>query len=523
MNKFSSPFAEREYLRNESSIEVFKYLDSLSGEYVEKGSIFAPPLLPEDTQEVLFKRNDRLIDVGLAKVADWKLIERILWRNSPENTEIRMGGVNLTQEEMVINYENVLTSSFYSSAVGDLFTVPNWLASRIQWIAENFNSKQIAILLKNPNLSTELIDQILARKNWCENLTAERYLSMLWALLENKLIQTPPDDDHDYDMSQHGIISGCWMLLIRLENNKNTAVLLAENISKFQEFEVPYSYQESEDDNSGDWKSKSIKTKKKYLKEVQKKWQVEPGEDHSFGGWRWNCDHIRSVAVEKIGPYYLKDLKDFIHSSGDLKFIEGYYAGSYLSSIIVDEFDSIYKKYGASFLNGLIRNPEIFLKSSKESKEICLKLLEAAKEFQAPENMDEWDTPISLFNRTLKFRQNQSSEKYISSVMDLYYFDDSESEDKEDLNQRFVELQSSIAKLGDKNTDSLKASDLASLFDILTKKLDLLESKLDEDLRALSSSSKSIQNGVNEGIVSVRNKSVFLYLLIGFVVGGLLM
>ncbi len=523
MSKFSSPFAECEYLRYESPIEVFKYLDSLSGEYVEKRSIFAAPLLPEDTQEMLFKRNDRLIDIGLVRVVDWKLIERILWRNSPENTEVRMGGASLTQEEIVINYETILISSFYSSAVGDLYTVPSWLASRIQWIAENFNSKQIAILLKNPNLSTELIDQILGKKNWCENLTSERYLSMLWSLLENKIIQTPPDDDHDYDMSQHGVISGCWMLPIRLENNKNTAVLLAENISKFQEFEVPYSYQESQDDNSGDWKSKSIKTKKKYLREIQKKWQVEQEEDHSFGGWRWNCDHIRSVAVEKIGPYYLTDLKDFIHSSGDLKFIEGYYAGAYLSSVSVDDFDSLYKKYGANFLNGLIRNADIFLKSSKDSKEICFKLLEAAKEFQAPESMDEWDTPISLFNRTLKFRQNQNSEKYISSIADLYYFDNLEAEDNEDLNQRLVELQSSIAKLGDKNTDSLKASDLASLFDIVTKKLDLLESKLDEDLRSLSSSSKSIQDGVNEGIVSIRNKSVFLYILIGFVVGGLLM
>jgi hypothetical protein len=89
MSKFSSPFAECEYLRNESPIEVFQYLDSLSGEYVEKVSIFAPPLLPEDTQEMLFKRNDRLIDIGLVRVADSKLIERILFRNSPENAEVQ--------------------------------------------------------------------------------------------------------------------------------------------------------------------------------------------------------------------------------------------------------------------------------------------------------------------------------------------------------------------------------------------------------------------------------------------------
>lgn len=61
-------------------------------------------------------------------------------------------------------------------------------------------------------------------------------------------------------------------------------------------------------------------------------------------------------------------MKDFIHSSGDLKFIEGYYAGAYLTSVSVDDFDSLYKKYGASFLNGLIRNADVFLKSSKDYK-----------------------------------------------------------------------------------------------------------------------------------------------------------
>lgn len=523
MIKFSSAFAEREYLRIESPIEVFKYLDSLSGEYVESKSIFSPPILPEDTQEILFNRDDRLIDIGLAKLADGNLIERILSRSNTDNINSNPRGFS-NQEEAILNYQNVLTSSFYSSAVGDLYTTPRWLSSRIQWIAETANSKQLAVLLRNPNLSAELIDQILAKRDWCDSLDSKRYLSMLWFLLENKKIQAPPDDDHDYDMTQHGIISGCWMLPIKLENSKDTAVLLSENISKFQEMEVPYSYKENDDQDSSDWKSNAIKTKKKYLKEIQNKWQVNSEDDKSYGGWSWNCDRIRSIVVEKIGHFYLKDLKDFIHSTGDLKFIEGYYAGINLtSSFDNSKFDSLYEKFGASFLNGLIRNKDIFLKHSNHTKEICLKVWEAAKEFQPPNGMDEWDTPISEFNRTLTFRQNETPEKYIDDIFDLYDLNESAVEDKDELNDRFIELQNSIAKLGDKNTDSLKASDLAALFDIVTKKLDLLELKIEEELHSLKSSTKLTNDRVNDVFTGIKNKSVFLYILIGFVVGSILM
>ncbi len=523
MIKFSSTFVEREYLRIESPIEVFKYLDSLSGEYVESKSIFSPPILPEDTQEMLFNRDDRIIDIGLAKLADGNLIDRILSRNNTDNINSNPRGIS-NQEEAILNYQNVLTSSFYSSAVGDLYTTPRWLSSRIQWISETANSKQLAVLLRNPNLSAELIDQILAKRDWCESLDSKRYLSMLWFLLENKIIQTPPEDDHDYDMSQHGVISGCWMLPIRLENNKDTAVLLSENIGKFQELEVPYSFQEKEEQDSGDWKANAIKTKKKYLKEIHNKWQPNSEDDKSYGGWSWNCDRIRSITVEKIGHFYLKDLKDFIHSTGDLKFIEGYYAGINLtSSFDVDKFDSLYQKFGASFLNGLIRNKDIFLKHSTYTKEICLKVWESAKEFQVPDGMDEWDTPISEFNRTFKFRQNENPEKYLSNIFDLYDSNDSDAEDKDELNERFLELQNSIAKLGDKNTDSLKASDLAALFDIVTKKLDLLESEMKQDLYSLKSSSKLISDRVEGMFSGIRNKSVFLYILIGFVAGSILM
>jgi hypothetical protein len=136
--------------------------------------------------------------------------------------------------------------------------------------------------------------------------------------------------------------------------------------------------------------------------------------------------------------------------------------------------------------------------------------------------MEEWDTPLSEFNRLFDFRRNESPEKYLSNIYDIFHLDEVEPSEKENLNERFGELQNSIAKIGDGTTNSLKASDAASFFDIVTKKLDLIESKIGNDIRDLATSSKIIKDGINDELNRARRKNILIYFLIGFLIGWLL-
>jgi hypothetical protein len=523
MHEFSGIFAEREYLRSAPPAEVFKYLDGLSSLYVKKTGLFSTQSLPKDTQEVLFKRNELIIDVGLVRLADDELIESILYRYYPENAIRNKQIIKLADDEDLQKYNIILTSSFSSESVGSLFSTPRWVKLRLEWIAQSSDKEQLSMLLRNPNLATELIEQILAKKDWCANLDQDRYVSMLWMLLSNKIIELKPEDDHEYDMSQHGIISGCWMLLSNLEKNKGTAALLSENIHRFQELEIPYSYKKNQDTEASDWRKTAVNSRKEFLGEMLTKWTCLPEEDDEYGHLKFYCDRTRSFMVEKIGAFYLGDLKGFIFSTGDLLAIEGYYAGVDLSAVKLEKFESNYKKYGTSFLFGLIRNKDIFIKSSRHSNALCLNLWAVAREFEKTDGMDDWNTPAAEFDRFLEIRRKQDSSKYIANVGDLHFNTESDPNKEVNLNDKFLEIQRTIASLGNKNTDSLKASDLASLFEIVNKKLDLTQGNFENAVNSLTVAIEVSGRGVDKNLRSNQNKSIFLGLLLGFLLGWILM
>jgi hypothetical protein len=522
MYKFSSSFAEREYLRNASPSEAFKYLDRISQSFGERRSLLSPQPLPEDTQKILFERNDPLIDIGLVKLVDDDLIQQIINRHCPKDLSANSEESTLSSREEIEKFNKVLTSAFSSTSVGNLFSTPRWLESQLEWIAYKSDLEQLQTLLNNPNLANELIEQILQKKDWCENLDNAKHTLMLRLLLKNKIIEVEPKDDHDYDMSQHGIISSCWMLLVNLERNKETASLIAENIHKFQELEIPYSYSEKEDD-AGDWKQNAVTTRKKFLGEMLSKWTCLPEEDDKYGNFKWNCDRIRSFTVEKIGSFYLNELKGFLFATDDKMAIEGYYAGVDLSSIKIEKFAASYQKYGVEFLFGLCRNKDIFRKSSKHSNALCLKLLEATKEFEKPDHMDDWNTPFAKFHQYFEIRKEQDPTKFLNDIGDLYSSEEKSHDSESDLNQKFLEIQRSIASFGNKNADTLKASDLASLFEIVNKKLDLVESGLDKYADSLSVFSDGIGKRLDQNSRSIQNKFTFLALFIGFLLGWILM
>ena len=321
MGKKSNEVIEREFLVSASPSEVLNYLQEKSKAIPEtKKYLYGEHNLPESTANALLARNDRVIDIGLAlAVDDEALLEKLLARHT---------------KDFVID-SSILTAVLSNkAAVSGLYSARNWLESRMELIVTKGLDEHIETLFSNTYIPDQLIDQALKKEEWCKSVSEERYLAILWELLRNETVLSEPEDDHDYDISQHGIISNYWNLLLTLPVGIDTASLLTNTLPKFQELSIPYSFSQSLNlkEDKKDWKNNSIEAHKAFIDLVISRWVREPSEDDKEYPSSFDIfNQIKKYTVQKMSSLYFSDLEDFLLSKNDFHITQGYFAGAFSS------------------------------------------------------------------------------------------------------------------------------------------------------------------------------------------------
>ena len=165
---------EREYLKVAPAAEVLRYLDTVSYDF------------PYETLAVLFDRNERAIDLGLAKSASQDYdVERILERYSSAVTQIITEDKTTSDGGLDTDHDILTAVLSNQNAMSFDWGVPKWLETRIKAIGVTGSDSQLEALFSNPELPAEICCQVLNRSDWWQVVPESRYRRLLDTLLAN--------------------------------------------------------------------------------------------------------------------------------------------------------------------------------------------------------------------------------------------------------------------------------------------------------------------------------------------------
>lgn len=390
MRKHIDKFVEIEILKSISPSEVLKYLNEKEKSIpYSRFGVSWDEELDEELVKILYDRNERLVDIGLAMLADQETVEKILNRNTKEN----------------VTDSSVLIAALSNRMIPS-YICPKFIEKRIDSLVERGSPEELRALLLNPNLSDEVINDALLKKNSFSEIDFDRYVLILHLLLSNPRITIEPEGDFDGnfkdiweepDMTQSSIISNCWNLLLSLPVNAKSALLLSSFIDKFKDVSLPYKKGELDFVNEviDRWNDTSLSKKE------------EKGYSKLYDG---SSGYIKFNTIKKLG-YDLEKLKDYLLEKNDFHVTAGYFSGFAVSGITKEKFDEYHKKYGEAFLWGIIHNEKVFLKNNFEIYNIVTKGIPI--DFKYDDNLDpSLLRSLSIFHNSLL--RGKESHRYIS-------------------------------------------------------------------------------------------------------------
>jgi hypothetical protein len=476
--KFSSEFMEREYLKVAPAAEVLRYLDMVSFNF------------PDETVAVLFDRNERAIDLGLAKSASQDYdVERILERYSSAVTQIITEDKTTSDGGLDTDHDILTAVLSNQNAMSFDWGVPKWLETRIKAIGVTGSDIQLEALFSNPELPAEICLQVLNRSDWWQVVPESRYRRLLDTLLANILVNPNFIDELDSSGPPSGyapqIGVACWRLLLHLEPTENGCYVLINAMPNFPEIHVPHEFQKSLNLSSDLDFSESYKlSMEAYLKTVLQRWQKPAAAEYDHP---WST--FRNYLVKKIPDNYLFGLESLILGSNDPDQIQGFFAAVGQSDLcgIVEKLDEYYAAYGRDFLSGFIGNDNIYLRGNNAFGK---KFYELVENFEIEDATREH--PRKRLRGQIEYLNSQpGDEKFISDSDD--WFEEAKKTNEEnlsDLNQNFEALKNNLEKTNGESAsvDELR-SDVDERFNGVSKTIDALSENVDFVISKLSKNS----------------------------------
>ena len=214
---FSNKTIEREYLLSAPGHIVLEYLDACGAKL--DGRLFAKEswALNDEEAALLFARNDRVVDIGLARVCDDKLAVALLERytdasGSPDSAVL----------------EALLSNRI---ACQGLLSPPAWLATQLEHVAKAGPMSMFETMFKNASMPHEVLDAALEGAGPFKGLDDERRVALLYAVLAHPAIvnfRKNERESSDYDLAGHETMRNVWMLLLREDPSPRNVWILLE-------------------------------------------------------------------------------------------------------------------------------------------------------------------------------------------------------------------------------------------------------------------------------------------------------
>lgn len=394
---FSSERMEIEYLVAASPHEVLRYLD-------KKGASHQPRRLDrqcisEALEANLLARNDRLVDIALARVCREEVVGQILARRTVDSGLGAGSGPEPDASVMVAALSNPVALSFLFAS--------KWLMEWMPWIARSGTTEHLQAMFFNPNLPNEVVDHALEGSNAFEGLTQDRRGVIVYHALRSKpVIDGPDEKSHDYDAAGHHTQGCVWNLFVTVDpNDQGMANVLADALPKLPGFDVPYEWAKSiNGDKKTDWKEDQVR----FLQVVLDRWNVE-GDVSRKKRYDWVPQRVIRELIASRAPYYNEAVKQFLIDHPDVYARRGYYRG--LKDETLDNLKKYHERDGDAFCESAVYNPFFYQRSNRD---VVLWFAERVRECEPPK--DEYaDTVGSTYVDVQDDLFKKSPEKYFES------------------------------------------------------------------------------------------------------------
>ena len=255
---FVSKDLEFLFLESAPSHEVIRYIDSMwmhmhpgigQAAWDWTGFRFQ---CPEPLEEMLLARDDRFVDVALARICSKTTVLRLLERYAAEKpAQPYEAGVIESEFRSRYDYWQALQArdlrhSYYDrlvlSALSNRVSLSNmlgpatWLSQTWEWLLVYGRTAHFEALYSNPDCPRDLLDKVLKDDYVCG--FEDRRVALLRAALSSPLLPMSPRDENDYDLAGHTTIKLFWTFVRRCNGGDSPKVgALYANKTNFPKLE----------------------------------------------------------------------------------------------------------------------------------------------------------------------------------------------------------------------------------------------------------------------------------------------
>lgn len=347
--EFSSERMEIEYLVAASPHEVLRYLDKKGSSH--QSSPLDRQCISEALEASLYARNDRLVDIALARVGRAEMVGQILARRTADAG----GGPEPDAGVMVAALSNPVALSFLFASK----RLMEWMP----WIARSGTTEHLQAMFFNPNVPNEVVDHALEGSHAFEGITQDRRGVIVYHALRSKpVIDGPDEKSHDYDAAGHHTQGCVWNLFVTVDpGDQGMANVLADALPNLPGFDVPYEWVRSiNGDKKTDWKEDQVK----FLQVVLDRWNVE-GDGPRKKRYDWVPQRVIRELIASRAPYYNEAAKQFVIDHPDVYVRRGYYRG--FKDETLDNLKKYYEKDGDAFCESAVHNPFFYQRSNRDA------------------------------------------------------------------------------------------------------------------------------------------------------------
>lgn len=365
--KFSADRMEFEYLSGAAPSEVLRYLDEKGAS--AKPTFFSKPCVSEALEERLFQRNDRVVDIGLARVASSEMVARLIERrasltdaDAEEDLDSDDDPRSHAERRMGEPDSSLMVAALSNTSECGWWRANRWLLQWLHWIAHKGGEEHLAALFENPGVPNDVVDAALLRKSAFDNLTQDRYNQILSYALKSKPALTEPEDTNDGpDSMGHHTVGCAWAVLLHQDpSDVRLSNILAEALPKIPRVEVLYDTHDALGIPKGaptDWDlaiSNGRLADFRFLEVVFSRWKLDSEKVRTEEWDEWQPRRlVREITASKAG-FYNEKVKALVLEHDDVYVRRGYYRG--FSSETLENLKKYFEHDRADFCEAAIEN-----------------------------------------------------------------------------------------------------------------------------------------------------------------------
>lgn len=395
---FSTSIIEREFLVAAPSHEVLRFLDQEAQK--TKRSLFSEPAVSDEVATALYERDDRLVDLGLARAASPRVVARVIDR--------RCGGLQIASH---CGDEAVLIAALSGASVYQFYRESDWLETSLGWLAEHGSKEMLEALFSNPSVPDSVVQNALNKQGAFQSLESDRRLLVAALALRSERVKEGVNDTSSGpDLDGWRTAESVWEFVASVDpRDQASAATLAYLLPDVPgEIRVPDRFENRDIEHA---KRDYAKEDSDFLQYLLDRWTPASNEAVSSRVLK----HLREVR-EQIAAHaslFRVEVRKLLSEHSDVYARRGFYRSA--SFMELEELKKFHDQDGDAFCEAAARNPFFALRRERKLAVWFNERLDECK----PARREYDETPSDIFDETMRVWNKKEPDRYFANRWEI--------------------------------------------------------------------------------------------------------